>query len=112
MCLFCKVVNKEVPAKILFEDDDLLAFHDIKPGAPTHALVIPKRHIASLNDVGPDEAPLLGKIVAAARRVAEETGIAQTGYRVVFNTGAHAGQTVFHIHMHVLGGRAMAWPPG
>jgi histidine triad (HIT) family protein len=112
MCLFCKIVNKEVPAKIVFEDDDLLAFHDIKAGAPTHVLVIPKRHVASLNDVGPEEAPLLGKIVAAAQRVARETGIAETGYRVVFNTGPNAGQTVFHVHMHVLGGRAMAWPPG
>jgi histidine triad (HIT) family protein len=112
MCLFCKIVNKEVPAKIVFEDDDLLAFHDIKAGAPTHVLVIPKRHIASLNDVGPEEAPLLGNIVAAAGRVARETNIAETGYRVVFNTGPNAGQTVFHVHMHVLGGRAMAWPPG
>ena len=112
MCLFCKIVNKEVPAKLLFEDDDVVAFHDINPGAPTHVLVIPKRHVASLNDVGPAEAELLGKIVVAGRRVAEETGIADKGYRVVINTGPSAGQSVFHIHMHVIGGRAMSWPPG
>ena len=112
MCLFCKIVNKEVPAKILFEDDDVLAFHDINPGAPTHLLVIPKRHVASLNEVGAGEVQLLGKVVAAGRRVAEETGIAEKGYRVVINTGPNAGQTVFHVHMHVIGGRALSWPPG
>ena len=112
MCLFCKIVNKEVPAKILFEDDDVLAFHDINPGAPTHLLVIPKRHVASLNEVGAGEVELLGKVVAAGRRVAEETGIAEKGYRVVINTGPNAGQTVFHVHMHVIGGRALSWPPG
>ena len=112
MCLFCKIVKKEVPAKVLFEDDDVLAFHDITPGAPTHVLVIPKRHIASLDDVGPDDATLLGKLVVAGKRVAAETGVADKGYRVVFNTGANAGQSVFHIHMHVLGGRALSWPPG
>ena len=112
MCLFCKIVAKEIPAKILFEDDDLLAFHDINPGAPTHVLVIPKRHIVSLADVKPEDDALVGKIVRSAKRVAEETGIAETGYRTVINTGPHAGQSVFHVHMHVLGGRAMAWPPG
>ena len=112
MCLFCKIVAKEIPAKILFEDDDLLAFHDINPGAPTHVLVIPKRHIVGLADVKPEDDALLGKIVRSAKRVAEETGIHETGYRTVINTGPHAGQSVFHVHMHVLGGRAMAWPPG
>jgi histidine triad (HIT) family protein len=112
MCLFCKIVNKEVPAKVLFEDADLLAFHDIKAGAPTHVLVIPKRHIASLGDATAADTELLGKLLASAPRVAAETGIADTGYRVVVNNGANAGQSVFHIHMHVLGGRAMAWPPG
>ena len=112
MCLFCKIVKKEVPAKVLFEDDDVLAFHDINPGAPTHVLVIPKRHVVSLNEVGAADAELLGKLVIAGRRVAEETKIAESGYRVVFNTGPHAGQSVFHVHMHVLGGRALSWPPG
>src|SRR5262245_59120875 len=112
MCLFCKIVKKEVPAKILFEEDELLAFHYIKPAAPTHVLVIPKRHVTSLTDVRPEDALLLGKIVAAASRVAEQAGIAESGYRLVINTGPNAGQSVFHVHMHVLGGRAMAWPPG
>jgi histidine triad (HIT) family protein len=112
MCLFCKVVNHEIPAKILFEDDDLLAFSDIRPMAPTHALVIPKRHMTSLEDAAPGDATLLGKLVLACQRVARESGIAASGYRVVANTGANGGQTVFHLHFHVLGGRAMAWPPG
>src|SRR5262245_45883079 len=112
MCLFCKIANKEVPAKVQFEDDDLLAFHDINPGAPTHVLVIPKRHIVSLNDATAADAALRGKLVLATHRVAEETGIAEKGYRVVINTGQNAGQSVFHVHVHVLGGRAMAWPPG
>jgi histidine triad (HIT) family protein len=112
MCLFCKIVNHEIPAKILFEDDDLLAFSDIRPMAPTHALVIPKRHMTSLEDAAPGDATLLGKLVLACQRVARESGIAASGYRVVANTGANGGQTVFHLHFHVLGGRAMAWPPG
>ena len=112
MCLFCKMVKREVPAKVLFEDEDLLAFHDINPGAPTHVLVIPKRHISSLAVVEPGDVEVLGKLVASARRVAEATGIAAGGFRTVFNSGADACQTVHHIHMHVLGGRQMAWPPG
>ncbi len=112
MCLFCKIVAKQIPAKVLFEDDDLLAFHDINPGAPTHVLVIPKLHIESLNEGAEGHTTLLGKLLLATRRAAEETGIDKSGYRVVANTGAHAGQTVFHLHFHVLGGRAMAWPPG
>src|SRR5262249_22540870 len=99
-------------AKVLFEDDDLLAFHDINPGAPTHVLVIPKRHIVSLAEAGPGDEALLGKLLRAARRVAEETGIAESGFRTVANTGPNAGMSVFHLHVHVLGGRAMAWPPG
>lgn len=112
MCLFCKIVKKEVPAKVLFEDDDLLAFHDISPGAPTHVLVIPKRHIPSLGAAEPGDVEVLGKLLASARRVAEATGIAEGGFRTVFNSGADACQTVHHIHMHVLGGRQMSWPPG
>jgi len=112
MCLFCKVIKKEIPSKVLFEDDELLAFSDIRPVAPTHALVVPKRHIQSLNQASPDDAPLLGRLLLAARRVASEAGIETTGWRAVVNNGPDAGQSVFHVHVHVLGGRAMAWPPG
>jgi histidine triad (HIT) family protein len=112
MCLFCKIVNRDIPAKIQFEDGDLLAFHDINPMAPVHVLVIPKRHLVSLDEAGPAEQGLLGALLLATKRVAHETGIAQTGYRVVVNTGPNAGQSVFHLHIHVLGGRPMAWPPG
>ena len=112
MCLFCKIVAKQIPAKILFEDSDLLAFHDINPAAPTHVLVIPKQHLASLIDGQPGHTELLGKLLLAASRAAALTGVAQSGYRVVANTGPDAGQSVFHLHLHMLGGRPMAWPPG
>ncbi|MFT3773753.1 MAG: histidine triad nucleotide-binding protein [Minicystis sp.] len=112
MCLFCKIVAKQIPAKVLFEDDDVLAFHDINPVAPTHVLVIPKEHVVSLSEGKPEHAPLFGKLMLAAARAAEITGIVQSGYRVVANTGANAGQSVFHLHVHVLGGRALGWPPG
>jgi histidine triad (HIT) family protein len=112
MCLFCKIANKEIPSKVLFEDADVLAFHDITPQAPTHVLVIPKRHVASLAEVTDADAALLGKLALAAKRAAEETGIAKTGFRVVMNSGAEAGQSVLHLHAHVLGGRHMGWPPG
>jgi len=111
MCLFCKIVEKQIPAKVLFEDDTVVAYHDINPVAPTHVLVIPKKHIVSLTDATGEEA-LLGKLLLAARRVADETKLFEQGYRVVLNTGPQAGQSVFHIHVHVLGGRNMAWPPG
>ncbi|HMJ55968.1 MAG TPA: histidine triad nucleotide-binding protein [Polyangiaceae bacterium] len=112
MCLFCQIAKKEIAAKILFEDDDLVAFSDIHPVAPTHALVIPRRHLVSLNEAAPADAELLGKLILAAQRVAREAKISDAGWRVVVNTGAHAGQSVFHVHVHVLGGRPMAWPPG
>lgn len=112
MCLFCKIASKQIPSKMVFEDDDLFAFHDINPGAPTHILVIPKVHISSMNDVTPDHQALLGKLMLAARRAAEIAGIDKSGYRLVVNTGADAGQSVHHVHLHVLGGRPMAWPPG
>ncbi|MFO0592694.1 MAG: histidine triad nucleotide-binding protein [Polyangiaceae bacterium] len=111
-CLFCKIANKEIPAKIALEDDDLVAFHDINPVAPTHVLVIPKRHIASLADTTDGDEALLGKMLLAAKKVAAKEGIEASGFRTVFNTGANSGQAVFHVHMHVLGGRPMAWPPG
>jgi histidine triad (HIT) family protein len=112
MCLFCKIAAKQIPSKILFEDDLLLAFHDINPAAPTHVLVIPKQHLTSLSEALPEHAELLGKLLLATSRAASMTGIAQSGYRVVANTGPDAGQSVFHLHLHVLGGRQMAWPPG
>jgi histidine triad (HIT) family protein len=112
MCLFCKIVKKEIPAKVLFEDEHLVAFSDVNPQAPTHALIIPKRHIVSLNEATSADAELLGRLVIAAQRVAREAGISDSGWRLVVNNGAHAGQSVFHIHAHVLGGRPMAWPPG
>jgi histidine triad (HIT) family protein len=112
MCLFCKIANKEIPGKILFEDDHLVAFADLHPAAPTHALVIPRKHMVSLNEAEPADAELLGKLLLAAQRVAREAKIADSGWRAVVNSGAHAGQSVFHVHVHVLGGRPMAWPPG
>jgi histidine triad (HIT) family protein len=112
MCLFCKIVKKEIPAKILFEDEHLVAFSEVNPQAPTHALVIPKRHMVSLNEATPADAELLGRMLIAAQRVAREAGISDSGWRMVVNNGSHAGQSVFHVHAHVLGGRAMAWPPG
>jgi histidine triad (HIT) family protein len=112
MCIFCKIVSKAIPAKVLFEDDDLVAFHDLNPVAPVHVLVIPKKHISGLGDASPDDALVLGKLLIAARRAAEETGVSASGFRTVINHGAHAGQSVFHVHVHVMGGRAMAWPPG
>lgn len=112
MCLFCKIANKEIPAKVAFEDDDVFAFHDINPQAPVHVLVIPKRHITGIADATPEDAAILGKLMLAARRVAEANGIAQSGYRLAVNSGPNAGQSVFHLHLHVLGGRMLGWPPG
>jgi len=112
MCLFCKIIAREIPGTIVYEDDDVLAFEDIRPVAPTHTLVIPKRHIASIDEAKPEDAELLGKVLLAASKVAKQAGIQEGGWRLVINNGANAGQTVFHIHAHVLGGRGMQWPPG
>jgi histidine triad (HIT) family protein len=111
-CLFCKIVNHEIPGSIVYEDDHVLAFNDINPQAPTHVLIVPKRHIASLNDLTADDEQLVGELVRRAAALAKERGIAATGFRTVFNTNRGAGQTVWHIHLHLLGGRAMHWPPG
>lgn len=111
MCLFCQIVERKVPAKIVYEDDDVLAFVDIRPVAPTHSLVIPKRHITSLDHASAEDAEVLGKLMLAAGKVAKEAGV-DNGWRLVINNGADAGQSVFHIHAHVLGGRSMHWPPG
>lgn len=109
-CLFCKIIAKEIPATIVAEDDHCLAFRDINPQAPTHILVIPKEHVPSLNQM--TDPALAGRVLAFARDLAVKEGIAERGYRVVINTNAEAGQTVFHLHAHLLGGRAQGWPPG
>ena len=111
-CLFCKIIRREIPGKIVFEDDELLAFEDINPQAPTHLLVIPKRHIDSLNVLDTADDRIVGTMVRRAAAIAKDRGISAGGYRTVFNTNRDAGQTVFHIHLHLLGGRSMAWPPG
>ncbi len=111
-CLFCRIIRREIPASIVYEDEELLALNDINPQAPTHVLVIPKRHIESLDAVQPEDAALVGTMARLAATIARDRGIAAAGYRTVFNTNGDAGQTVFHIHLHVLGGRPMGWPPG
>ena len=110
-CLFCKIATGDIPSKKAYEDDELVAFHDVSPQAPVHILIIPRRHIASLDEAGEPDQALLGRVLLAARQLAEEQGIAGA-YRLVNNCGASAGQSVFHIHFHLLGGRAMGWPPG
>jgi histidine triad (HIT) family protein len=111
-CIFCRIASGEIPAKKVLETDEVVAFHDLAPQAPVHVLVIPKRHLGSLRDAAADAVPLLGRLQLAACEVARECGIAESGFRVVTNTGADAGQSVFHLHLHVLGGRHLAWPPG
>jgi histidine triad (HIT) family protein len=111
-CLFCKIVSGQIPAAIVYQDDHVLAFNDVNPQAPTHVLIVPKRHIATLSDLTPDDDRIVGELARRAAAIAAERGIAAGGYRTVFNTNRDAGQTVFHIHLHLLGGRAMHWPPG
>ncbi|UCC84384.1 MAG: histidine triad nucleotide-binding protein [Gemmatimonadota bacterium] len=111
-CLFCKIAAGEIPAEKVKEADDWIAFRDISPQAPTHILIIPREHIATLNDIEVGKEALLGKLFLAAKQIAGEEGIAESGYRAVVNCNADAGQAVFHIHMHLLGGREMGWPPG
>ena len=111
-CLFCKIAAKEVPATILFEDPEIIAFRDINPQAPSHLLVVPKQHIATIDDADTKDEQLLGHMVLVGKKLAAEEGISQDGYRLVFNVNAGGGQMVYHIHLHVLGGRQMVWPPG
>ena len=111
-CLFCRIVSKEIPAQTAYEDADLMAFHDINPQAPVHLQIIPKRHIARVSDAGEADAPLLAKLIFAANRLAREWKIADPGYRLVINCNPGAGQSVYHLHLHLLGGRAMRRPPG
>ena len=111
-CLFCRIVAGEIPARIVYADDRVIAFNDINPQAPTHVLVVPRRHIAPLNELGEEDDALVGELVRRAAAIAQERGHAEQGYRTVFNCNAAAGQTVFHIHLHLIGGRAFMWPPG
>ncbi|HET20316.1 MAG TPA: histidine triad nucleotide-binding protein [Chromatiales bacterium] len=110
--IFSKIIRKEIPAQIVYEDDEVLAFRDINPQAPVHILIIPKKQIATLNDLRPEDAPLIGKLYLVAGQLASEMGFAEDGYRTVFNCNSHGGQEVYHLHLHLLAGRQMTWPPG
>jgi len=111
-CLFCKILAGEIPADIVFESESAIAFRDINPQAPTHVLIIPRKHIATINDIGDDDQAIVGSLYSAAQQIAAAEGIADEGYRAVMNCNEAAGQTVFHIHLHLLGGRKLGWPPG
>jgi histidine triad (HIT) family protein len=111
-CLFCRIVRGEIPASLVYRDDDLIVLNDINPQAPMHVLVVPTRHIPTVNDLAPADDALVGSLFRRAAAVAAERGYAARGYRAVFNCNAEAGQSVFHIHLHVLGGRGLSWPPG
>lgn len=111
-CIFCKIVAGEIPSTKVHEDDQVLAFRDLHPQAPTHILIIPKRHIATLNDLQEGDEALVGRIFLVAKQLAAQEGLAEAGYRTVFNCNKGGGQEVYHIHLHLLGGRQMTWPPG
>jgi histidine triad (HIT) family protein len=111
-CLFCKIASGKIAADTVYQNEGVVAFRDINPKAPTHVLLIPRRHIATLNDLTPENSGVIGQLYLAAKHVAEESKLAQRGYRTVINCNADAGQSVFHIHLHLLGGRSMTWPPG
>lgn len=111
-CIFCKIISGEIPADIVYRDDELLAFRDIRPQAPVHLLVIPVRHIETVLDLTQDEDRLVGKMILLANKLAREEGIDEKGFRMLFNCRDHGGQDVYHIHLHLLGGRRMTWPPG
>ncbi|KTD70938.1 MULTISPECIES: histidine triad nucleotide-binding protein [Legionella] len=111
-CLFCKIAQGAIPASVVFEDSEIMAFRDLNPQAPQHLLIIPKQHIATLNDASDENQALLGKMILGAKKIAQAEGISDAGYRLVFNINPDGGQTVYHIHLHLLGGRHMTWPPG
>jgi histidine triad (HIT) family protein len=111
-CLFCRIMTGEIPAGKVYEDDHSFAFRDVNPQAPTHVLLIPKKHISSLNEASAEDHAVLGHLLRVAPQIARQEGVADNGFRVVVNTGADAGQSVWHIHLHIMGGRSMAWPPG
>ena len=111
-CLFCKILSGDIPAELVYESETAVAFRDINPQAPTHVLVIPRKHISTINDIEADDEAIIGSLYTAAREIAAQEGIAEDGYRAVMNCNEGAGQTVFHIHLHVVGGRQLGWPPG
>ncbi len=111
-CLFCKILDGDIPADIIYESDLAIAFRDVNPQAPVHVLIIPRNHIATINDLDTDDAAMVGGLFMAAKEIARDEGLADDGYRVVMNCNAAAGQSVFHLHLHLLGGRSLAWPPG
>ncbi len=111
-CLFCKIAAGEIPSKIVYQDQDVVAFADINPQAPLHILLIPRRHISSMGDLMPEDGPMLASLFTAVTKLAHELGLDERGYRIVSNVGPDAGQVVFHLHFHMLGGRKMGWPPG
>ncbi|MBN1449988.1 MAG: histidine triad nucleotide-binding protein [Anaerolineales bacterium] len=111
-CIFCKIIKGEMPASIVYKDEEISAFRDIHPVAPTHILIVPNKHIASVNDVLPEDEPLMGQFFAVAKKLAAQEGITESGYRLIVNTGAHGGQVVFHLHMHLIGGQRMRHPIG
>jgi histidine triad (HIT) family protein len=111
-CLFCNIVKGNIPAAVVFEDDEIMAFHDVNPQAPTHVLVIPKKHISNINDAEVDDAHTLGRLILTAKQLAAAEGEQDAGYRLIFNVNGNGGQTVHHIHLHLLAGRKMTWPPG
>ena len=111
-CLFCKIASGEIGAEIVYEAEDVVAFRDISPQAPTHVLIIPRRHVATINDLEQEDGPTVGRLFLAAKQIANDEGVAEDGYRVVMNCNEGAGQSVFHIHLHLLGGRGFRWPPG
>ena len=111
-CLFCKIIAGEIPGEVVYEDDDVVVLKDINPQAPLHVLIVPRRHIATLNDLAPGDDALIGSMFRRAAALAKEHGYAERGYRTVFNTNRAAGQSVFHIHLHLLAGRGLTWPPG
>lgn len=111
-CVFCRIVRGQIPSRKVWDDDAIVAFEDLNPRAPTHVLLVPRKHIATVNDLGPADDALIGRMHRAAAEVARERGLAERGYRLVLNCNADAGQTVFHLHLHLLGGRNLGWPPG
>lgn len=111
-CIFCKILTGDIPATVVYKDEHVVAFRDINPAAPTHVLIIPNKHIPSINEITPEDEPLMGHLISTARKIAEIEGIAESGYRLVVNTGPDSGQVVFHIHLHVLGGQPLNIPLG
>jgi histidine triad (HIT) family protein len=111
-CLFCEIVAGRIPARVLYQDDEVIAFHDISPQAPSHTLIIPRKHITSLLELTPEDDLLMGSLVRKARDLAQQAGLAENGFRLVFNCGDDAGYSVYHIHLHLIGGRKLGWPPG